>query len=271
VLREELIALALRVALFVSLLLLMLPFERIWAARQPRRFRVGVWTDLAHFFVNPIGVSHALALAFIGLELVFASAVPDAWRHFFGGMPFFLQLGCVLFVGELCSYWTHRLSHSWSFLWRFHAVHHSSENVDWLSAHRQHPFDTILFLVAANLPAIALGFRGPLVVFVAVFHRTFVTFTHASLRLELRWLRLLIVTPRYHHHHHHRDASPSNFAGLFPFFDLLFGTFRWPEALPAHYGVPHRVSRHWLGQLFLPLIRAPARAPDDQIGPYPPQ
>lgn len=257
-LREELIALAVRGALFVSLLLLMLPVERMWAARTRQGLRDGVWTDLAHFFLNPIGVGHSLAMAFIGLELVFSFAVPETWRDLFGGMPFLFQFGCVLFLGEFFSYWTHRLSHSQTLLWRFHAVHHSSGDVDWLSAHRQHPFDTVLFLMAANLPAIALGFSGPLVVFVAVFHRTFVTFTHASVRLELRWLRLLIVTPRYHHHHHDRDAPPSNFAGLFPVFDLLFGTFHWPEALPTSYGVQHRVSKRWLGQLFLPLIQAPA-------------
>ena len=111
-LREELIALAVRGALFVSLLLLMLPVERMWAARTRQGLRDGVWTDLAHFFLNPIGVGHSLAMAFIGLELVFSFAVPETWRDLFGGMPFLFQFGCVLFVGEFFSYWTHRLSHS---------------------------------------------------------------------------------------------------------------------------------------------------------------
>ncbi len=188
-------------------------------------------------------------------------AIPfGTWANlgtFFGEMPFQL-FGCVLFTGELFTYWTHRLSHWWRFLWRFHAVHHSSEDADWLSAHRQHPFDTILSLIAANVPAIAIGFSGPLLVFIAVCHRAFVTFTHVTTRLELRWFRWLIVTPRCHHHHHDRDAPPSNFASLFPIFDVIFGTFHWPRALPEQYGVRHRVSERWLGQLFLPLVQTPA-------------
>jgi len=257
VLREELISLVVRGAFFISLVLLMWPLELLLGPRPRRLVRAGAWTDLAHFFLNPIAVGHALGLAFIGLELLFAHMIPSTWRGFFSEVPFLAQLGCVLLVGELFSYWTHRLSHSWSFLWRFHAVHHSSEEVDWLAAHRQHPFDTILFLVAANIPAVALGFSGPLVAFVAVFHRTLVTFTHANVYLELRSLRCVIVTPRYHHHHHDRDAKPSNFAGLFPIFDMMFGTFHWPDRMPSSYGVYHRIARGWLGQLVLPLTEAP--------------
>lgn len=256
-LREDLLALLVRGLLLLSLALLMVPIERLSEPHRQRRARPGRLTDLLHFFMNPIGVRQALALAFIGLELVLGATVPESTRVFFSTFPFAAQLVCVLLIGELFTYWAHRLSHSWSFLWRFHAVHHSSEDVDWLSAHRQHPFDTLLFVVAANVPAIALGFHGPLVAFVAVFHRAFVTFTHVKVRWGLRLLSGVIVTPRYHHHHHDLDAPPSNFAGLFPFFDLLFGTFHWPERLPTRYGIDHVLPNGWLAQLVTPLIRAP--------------
>lgn len=253
-LREELLAFIVRGVLFVALVLLMVPIERLWPARPRPLRRDGMLTDAAHFFLNPLLVGPVLALAFSGLELMLEPVVPNRWRDFFGGQPFLLQLGTVLLLGETFTYWIHRVSHMDGLFWRFHAVHHSSEDVDWLSAHRQHPFDTILFVIAANIPAVAFGFSGPMVAFVAVFHRAFVTLTHACVRWELRWLRYVIVTPRFHHHHHDRDAPPSNFAGLFPVFDLLFGTFHWPEQLPDRYGIDHPLPEHWPGHLLVPII-----------------
>ena len=42
-------------------------------------------------------------------------------------------------LGDLLIYWGHRLQHHSALLWRFHAVHHSAEHLDWLAAHREHP------------------------------------------------------------------------------------------------------------------------------------
>lgn len=269
--REELLAFIVRGLLFASLVLLMVPIERLWPARHRPLLRRGILTDAAHFFLNPIAVGPVLALAFAGLDLMLAPIVPGRWRAFFDGLPFPVQLLCILFIGEMFTYWIHRLSHTRRFFWRFHAVHHSSEDVDWLSAHRQHPFDAILFVIAANVPAVALGFGGPMVAFVAVFHRAFVTFTHASVSWRLPWLKYVLVTPRFHHQHHDRDAPPSNFAGLFPVFDMLFGTYCWPHRLPAIYGVDHRIPNGWLGQLVLPLIRPPELSGQtNQPAPYRP-
>ena len=46
-------------------------------------------------------------------------------------------------MSDLCVYWGHRLQHRVDFLWRFHAIHHSAEHLDWLAAHREHPLDTV--------------------------------------------------------------------------------------------------------------------------------
>ena len=53
-------------------------------------------------------------------------------------------------------YWTHRFYHEIEILWKFHAIHHSTEHLDWASGFRGHPLDgTILapafvFLVTAG-------------------------------------------------------------------------------------------------------------------------
>ena len=56
------------------------------------------------------------------------------------------------------NYWGHRLTHQVPFLWRFHSVHHSIEQMDWVASGRLHPLDqaftqafTIFPLFAARL------------------------------------------------------------------------------------------------------------------------
>lgn len=44
-------------------------------------------------------------------------------------------------VGEVGAYWGHRWSHEIPWLWRFHAIHHSAEEMDWLVNTRAHPLD----------------------------------------------------------------------------------------------------------------------------------
>ena len=45
-------------------------------------------------------------------------------------------------------YWTHRFYHEIPFLWKFHAIHHSTETLDWASGFRAHPFDGTLIAPA---------------------------------------------------------------------------------------------------------------------------
>jgi len=56
------------------------------------------------------------------------------------GTAFAIAVPIVFFGG----YWGHRLSHTVPFLWRFHAVHHSIDEMDWLAntylGHLAYPF-----------------------------------------------------------------------------------------------------------------------------------
>ena len=49
-------------------------------------------------------------------------------------LPRWSQFLIAIFLFELGTYWGHRWAHTVPFLWRFHAVHHSSEHLDWAAA-----------------------------------------------------------------------------------------------------------------------------------------
>jgi sterol desaturase/sphingolipid hydroxylase (fatty acid hydroxylase superfamily) len=71
--------------------------------------------------------------------------------------PLGLQIFEVLLLGDLVGYWVHRLFHGRR-RWRFHAVHHGSKDLDWLSAVRLHPVNDVVARVAQVIPVIVLGF-----------------------------------------------------------------------------------------------------------------
>src|SRR5207253_3563082 len=82
-----------------------------------------------------------------------------------GSLPLPIQFLAVLALADLTQYWIHRSFHRLPFLWRLHAVHHSSTAMDWLAGSRMHPFDalatragvmTVVVLAGASPSAVAL-------------------------------------------------------------------------------------------------------------------
>lgn len=66
--------------------------------------------------------------------------------------------GAVVFVlADLANYGIHRALHRVPLLWRFHAVRHLSERLDWLATSRVHPIDLAVNITVVALPAQLLG------------------------------------------------------------------------------------------------------------------
>jgi sterol desaturase/sphingolipid hydroxylase (fatty acid hydroxylase superfamily) len=82
---------------------------------------------------------------------------------------------------------------------------------------------------------------------------------HANLNWTLGPFRYVIATPVFHRWHHTPvgDGGNTNFAGTFPIWDILFGTFRMPEGqLPENYGKDESAMPSGIvGQLAFPFRR----------------
>lgn len=139
-------------------------------------------------------------------------------------------------------------------LWRLHAVHHSSERMDWLASFRQHPLEILLVTFAQNAPLVLLGLPLGAHALVLLALKLNTVFVHADLRIPPGPWSMVIATPRFHHRHHDRDAAPRNFAAMFPWLDRLFGTH---DASPAGaVGLPGAPApRTLLGLLAYPFAR----------------
>lgn len=231
--------------------LVFVPAERLWAARRRPSPRAGLATDLTHALADPLIVNAVAALLFAVLATAADLAVPAALRRGVGGWSVAAQLAVALLAGEVLLYFAHRALHAVPALWRLHAVHHSSESLDWLSAHRQHPVEQAALLAVANLPALVLGV--PLSSFVALvlLQRLHTTLVHANVRLPLGPLRRVVAGPDFHRLHHTHEHARANYASLLPVLDWLFGTYEEPGYGTVTPGTPERVARSWWGQLWL--------------------
>jgi sterol desaturase/sphingolipid hydroxylase (fatty acid hydroxylase superfamily) len=172
--------------------------------------------------------------------------------------PAALQFVECMVIADFTEYWVHRLFHRTPWLWRFHAVHHSSTSMDWLAGSRLHIVDVVLTRGLTFVPLFLLGFdAGPLYAYVAFvsFHAVFI---HANVRWRFpRWVENVIVTPRFHHWHHgaEEEAIDRNFAVHMPWIDKMFGTYYGPDGKwPAGYGIAgNPVPDGYLDQLAYPV------------------
>lgn len=239
-----------------SLLLLVLvfgPLERVFPARpeQPVR-RPELAIDLA-FFLGQYLVFSGVAVA--ALAGVHARILPLSFETGDAALPLWLQLPLALVLGDLLTYWFHRACHHYPALWRFHAVHHSSEHLDFLAAHREHPLDGVVTQVCVNLPGMLLGLPFAALGGLIVFRGLWAIFIHSNVRVPLGPLRWLLGAPELHHWHHARVArTRHNFANLAPYLDVVFGTYHRPRG-PETYalGLTEPWPRRYLAQLLRPF------------------
>jgi sterol desaturase/sphingolipid hydroxylase (fatty acid hydroxylase superfamily) len=145
-------------------------------------------------------------------------------------------------------------------LWRFHAAHHSSERVDWLSNERFHPIDALAGTIVQAGLLLSLGFAPSVVALNAVVRRTYSMFVHADTRLSFGPLDRVLVSPTLHRWHHSDDVrlAGRNFATLFAFVDVAFGTFALPPGeAPRTFGLGVPRSRRGAISWLLEPLRWP--------------
>jgi sterol desaturase/sphingolipid hydroxylase (fatty acid hydroxylase superfamily) len=157
-------------------------------------------------------------------------------------------------LGDVAVYWFHRACHAVPFLWRFHAVHHSVETLDWVAAHREHPLDGLLTQWAVNVPLLLLGPPIEGLAALATFRGLWALVIHANVKIPLGPLAWLLGSPQLHHWHHAKDAQPvANFGNVAPWTDVVFGThFRPSDEREFELGLPGFKARSWLGHVLTP-------------------
>ena len=243
-----------------------IPLERLFALRPSQGvFRRQWGVDVGYFFVNSVLIELLAILTLTPALIFFDWARVPAATAVVSALPLIVAVPLLLLVADFTQYWVHRMFHTVPFLWPFHAIHHSIEEMDWLAGSRLHLVDVIVTRGLTYVPIFVLGFsREALGIYVFIVAAQ-ATFIHGNVRWELRALRGAVATPAFHHWHHaaERDAIDKNFAVHTPIWDRLFGTYYLPDRWPSAYGLhsTRDVPSRWASQLLYPFRRR-ASAPE---------
>jgi sterol desaturase/sphingolipid hydroxylase (fatty acid hydroxylase superfamily) len=177
-------------------------------------------------------------------------------------LPLWLQAVGYVVATDFALYWIHRGFHRGA-LWKYHAVHHASEDLDWISASRFHPVNLALGAAAVDVVALLCGVSPNIFLVVGPFDIITSCMVHANLNWTFGPFRAVIASPVFHRWHHVADVRDKNFAGTFAIWDLMFGTYHMPQGvLPSGYGIDDKqMPEGLMRQLAYPLVQDDAREP----------
>lgn len=244
-------------ASFLFLALVFIPMEKVFPAKSEQKVFRRHWTLDLCFFLGQYLLWNGLVLWVLGhFSYWLDGIVPASFRSRISNQPVWLQALEVLFFSDLLIYWGHRIQHKVDLLWRFHKVHHSAEQMDWLAAHREHPLDSIYTIGIINLPAFIMGFQLETLAAVIAFRGIWAIYIHSNVRLPLGPLKLLIGSPELHHWHHDIERDAGNYANISPLMDKLFGTYVCPPQEPEQVGIKEDFPKNYIGQLLKPVLPA---------------
>jgi lathosterol oxidase len=238
--------------------LIYVPLERLWPQYPKQGTFRNEWTlDVVYFMSThlPLQILSFLVLLpatqatkYLGIPVV---------QQAIARIPWILQFFLAVVVADVAEYFIHLALHKVPFLWRFHAVHHSSKALDWIAGSRSHFVDDTLVRGFILVP-LMLGFSQSIILAYLIFVTLHATWTHCNFGPNAKWLEKYLVMPRYHHWHHtsQKEGIDKNFAIHFPWIDKLFGTYHFPDEWPQVYGLDgEEISRGFLRQTIAPFTR----------------
>jgi len=238
-----------------------LPFRQNW-----NRGDNDVVTDSIHMFIAQFLIPRLmgplwalLAVALISqFNLPQAGSAPESsfWPH---QWPLISQLFLMLVIAEFGRYWVHRAAHEISFLWRFHAVHHSPNRLYFLNAGRFHPLEKVLFLIPEALPFAILGVNIETLALYFVFNGVHGLFQHSNIKVKLGPLNYLFSMSELHRWHHSKVIGESNrnYGNNLIIWDILFGTYFNPKnKTVTEVGLQNPTyPKNYTGQLLAPFSK----------------
>ncbi len=233
------------------------PIEVLWPAYPKQSVFRSEWLlDVVYFLSThlPIRITSFLVML-PATQLTTYLGVPSLLAAV-GSLPWLVQFFLAVLVADLAEYGIHRALHQVPFLWRFHAIHHSSKALDWIAGSRAHLVDDLLIRGLMLIPMMFV-FSHNIIVAYLLFVTIHATWTHCNFGPTIKWLEPFLIFPRFHHWHHtsQQEAIDKNFAIHFPWIDKIFGTYYYPEERwPDTYGLHNEtIPASFWGQTFYPF------------------
>lgn len=149
--------------LAVSLFFFLLEYMKPWRKDQAT-FRKDFWLDFFYMFFNFflffLIIYNAASDVFVNLinnTILSITSMDIQANNPLRTCPMWAILLIGFVVRDFVQWWTHRLLHRVEFLWEYHKVHHSVEEMGFAAHLRYHWMETIVYRFIEYLPLALLG------------------------------------------------------------------------------------------------------------------
>jgi sterol desaturase/sphingolipid hydroxylase (fatty acid hydroxylase superfamily) len=233
------------------------PIEVLWPAYpQQSVFRSEWLNDIVYFLSTHLPIQITSFLILLPATQLTSTLNVAFIAEAVAKLPWLVQFLLAVLVADLAQYFIHRGFHTIPFMWRFHAIHHSSKALDWIAGSRAHLVEDVVVRGGILIPMMLI-FPQSINVAYLFFVNFHATWAHCNFGPTIKWLEPFLIQPRFHHWHHTSqvESIDKNFAIHFPWIDRIFGTYYFPkDKWPDEYGLhDEKLPPGFWGQFFYPL------------------
>jgi sterol desaturase/sphingolipid hydroxylase (fatty acid hydroxylase superfamily) len=216
--------------------------ERIWPAEPRPLLARGHLQDACFLALHAIVVIPLMTLLSVGAFALIASHAGWIELRAAAHWPGWLVVPLTVAAMDGANWLAHYADHRFGVLWRFHALHHSQEELSVLTSFRAHPLMHTTGFVLATVPVVVLMPTRAIDPMLVTVYVCIGTLQHANLRWTFGPVGRVIVSPAYHRLHHAPDTQRVNLGVVLTIWDVLAGRARFPsrDAVAGRTGLDSR-------------------------------
>ncbi len=207
--------------------------ERLWPAEPRPMLAPGHLQDVCYLVLHAVVVIPLMTLLSVGAAVVIRSHLSWLELRSAEQIPPAVLVPLTIVAMDGANWLAHYADHRLRALWRFHALHHSQEELSVLTSFRAHPLMHTTGFVLATVPVVVLMPTLPIAPVLITSYVCVGTLQHANLRWTFGPLGKVIVSPAYHRLHHDPIRQDLNLGVVLVVWDVIAGRAHFPSASDA--------------------------------------
>ncbi|HEV2427180.1 MAG TPA: sterol desaturase family protein [Acidimicrobiales bacterium] len=189
----------------LTILAIFLVVERLRPAQRRPIFARGYRQDLLYTVLNATVVAPLVVALSLSFAEVLQRTMPWIEMPRLGALPRWGVIALIFVTMDFCNWFAHLSNHRVRFLWRFHELHHSQEDMSVLTVFRTHPLVHVSYLIAL-IPGVVLIANGVVPTSFLIAYGAVLAFEHSNTNLGFGPLERVLVSPNYHRIHHRLEG-----------------------------------------------------------------
>jgi sterol desaturase/sphingolipid hydroxylase (fatty acid hydroxylase superfamily) len=257
----------------VILIVLAVACEQLWPAERHETLARGRVQDGCFLILYATTVVPLMTLLGVGFAALLGNHATWIEIGSIAHWPLWVLTAMTLMAMDAANWIAHYADHRLAPLWRLHAVHHSQEELNVLTAFRAHPLVHTTGFMLATVPVVAVMGDRSIAPILITTYVCLGTLPHANVKWTFGPLGRVVVSPAYHRLHHAADGVQGNNLGIvLTIWDVLAGRARFPVAgapacrtglegrpLAVEQATTHSQSLRLLASQLLSRLRSAAR------------